>query len=426
VTYAALSASVVSLPLLVIAVISDPTPSLQRTAFAAAAAIIASLAVGRTIVSAVENGRLFHAAVTDPLTGLHNHRFFHERLDSELEAARRYGESLSVMWVDIDDFTRLNRVAGHAAGDGLLRTVSAVLSSTCAEGDLVCRVGGDEFAVICRGGAPSASAASAERLHAALSSSVAPGALPPGLSGGIAHFPDDAEDAAALAGLAEHAGRWARGHARGRVVAYDAELMGRLETPEEPDAFEARARLGAVRALASAVDARLEASGTRSTAVAALATALARRLGLDEERVASIETAALVHDVGMVALGDPILSKPTTLTSEEVDAVRRHPALGEQVAGAAVPAKVVPWIRHHHERWDGEGYPDGLRAVAIPLESRILAICDAWDAMISERPYRRAMSAADALAELRAGAGSQFDPELVEPLAELVAAFHGL
>lgn len=426
VTYSSLTATVVALPVLVIAAVLAPAATLDRSVYAVAATVLATLAVGRTIVSAIENGRLFHAAVTDPLTGLYNHRYFHERLSSELDAARRSGEPLAVVWIDIDDFTHLNRVAGHAAGDALLQTVASALSSSSCEKGSVCRVGGDEFAIVARDCDAGDAAATAEKLHAALIASVAPGATPPTVSGGIACFPDHGDDPVALAAMVEHTARWAHGHTKGRVIAYDRDVMGEPESGEGPEAFEERSRLGAVRALASAVDARLETSGTRSATVAALATALARHLGLGDERVKQIETAALVHDVGMVSLGDEILGKPGPLTESEREAVRRHPVLSEQIAGGAVPPSITPWIRHHHERWDGTGYPDGLRAVAIPLEARILAICDAWDAMISQRPYRGAMTAAEAVAELRACAGTQFDPELVEPLITLVEAFHGL
>lgn len=424
-TYLALGVSVIGLPgLLVAAVLTSAWG--DRTVYIVAAAVIAALTVGRTILSAVENGRLFHTAVGDPLTGLYNHRYFHERLCAELDEAQRYGEPLSVAWVDIDDFGRFNRLAGHSAGDDVLRAVAGAVTSACEERCIASRVGGDEFAVIGRGSDVDKASAVAERLGSALREAFSDGAVVVTVSGGIVTYPLDGDDATTLARRAEHTARWARRHRKGQVVHYDAALVGETEPEEAPAALEERTRLGTVRALAAAVDARREASGARSAAVASLSVALARHLGLDEERVRLIETAALVHDVGMVALGDAILTKPGPLSPSETEEMRRHPALGQKIVGASAPAQVGPWIRLHHERWDGEGYPDGLRAVAIPLESRIIAVCDAWDAMISERPYRRAMTPAEAVAELRACAGTQFDPELVEPLVALVGAFHRL
>ncbi len=425
-TYAVLGVSVVALPVLVASAVLAPAGTLDRTVFACAAAFIAALMVGRTIVSAIENGRLFHTSVSDPLTGLYNHRYFHERLAAEIAGAQRYGEQVAVLWLDVDDFTRLNRLAGHAAGDDLLRHVADALTSVAGEHDVVCRIGGDEFAVIARGKNAAEALELGCRIEAALAAS-APGAAAPSLSGGIAMHPTDGEEAAQLAQLAERTSRWAHHRGKGRVLLYDAERIGEAPDSEQGmHEIEEKSRLGTLRALAAAVDARREASGTRSATVAALSGALARQLGLDEERVKLIEVAALVHDVGMVSLSDDLLAKPEALTPEETAEMQRHPALGERIVGASAPPEVVPWIRHHHERWDGDGYPDGLRAVAIPLESRIIGVCDAWDAMISERPWRRAMSATEAVAELRACAGTQFDPELVEPLIRLVEAFYRL
>jgi HD-GYP domain-containing protein (c-di-GMP phosphodiesterase class II) len=317
-------------------------------------------------------------------------------------------------------------LAGHAAGDELLRSVASALRPASVGEGGVYRVGGDEFAIIALGDDAKDPSALIARVEEALESSAKDGATPPTVSGGLTAYPVDGSDSVSLADAAQRMSEWARRHRKGSVVPYDRDLARDTVSEGDLAELEERTHLGTVRALAVAVDARLEASGTRSAAVAALSGALARQLGLDEDRVRMIETAALVHDVGMVALGDGILGKSEPLTPAELEEVRRHPALGERIVGASAPAVIVPWIRRHHERWDGGGYPDGLRAIAIPLEARIIAVCDAWDAMTSERPYRRAKTPAEAVAELRACAGSQFDPELVEPLVRLVEAFHKL
>jgi diguanylate cyclase (GGDEF)-like protein len=423
-TYLALCVTVVALPLLVVAAVVAPVTSSDRVPYIVGALLVAVLAVARTIVSAIENGRLLRTSVSDPVTGLRNHTYFHEHLADGLAAAARYGESVAVVWLDIDDFERFNRLAGHAAGDERLRAIATTLTSCCSERDILCRVGGDEFAVIVSAADPADVEAMVGRLVVGLGESAFAAAAAPTVSGGIACYPQDGDDPIALADSARRAAVWAHGHEKGAVVRYDARIVGEARSDEALGAFEERTRLGTLRALAVAVDARREASGTRSSAVAALSTALARQLGLHEERVALVETAALVHDVGMVAIGDDILSQPDRLTEEQMALVRLHPALAEQIVGASAPPVIVPWIRHHHEWWNGEGYPDGLRAVAIPLESRIIAVCDAWDAMTSERPFRRAMSATQAVAELRACAGTQFDPELVEPFVVLAEAFY--
>jgi diguanylate cyclase (GGDEF)-like protein len=425
-TYAAVGVSVLALPALVaLAVVASPGSS-DRVVYIVAAMAISVLAVGRMILSAVENGRLFKTSVSDPLTGLRNHSYFHERLTAEIEAARRFEEPLAVLWLDIDEFGRFNRLAGHAAGDEVLQSVASALRPAPAGEGGVYRVGGDEFAIIALGDDAKDPSALIARVDEALRSSVKEGATAPTMSGGLAVHPEDGDDSVSLADAAQRMSEWARRRRKGSVVRYDRDLARDTISEGDIAELEERTHLGTVRALAVAVDARLEASGTRSAAVAGLSGALARQLGLDDERVRLIETAALVHDVGMVALGDGILGKSEPLTPAEIEEVRRHPALGEQIVGASAPAAIVPWIRHHHERWDGGGYPDGLRAIAIPLEARIISVCDAWDAMTSERPYRRAKTPAEAVAELRACAGSQFDPELVEPLVRLVEAFHKL
>jgi len=425
-TYMALAVSVVSLPVLIAAAVISAPGSLDRVVFIIAGGLVAGLTVVRTIVAALENGRLFRTAVTDPLTGLYNHRHFHEQLASELEVARRFGEPLTVMWADIDGFGRFNRLAGHVAGDELLLVVARALGSACIKGAVACRVGGDEFAVVARGGDCGAATAMGERLRAELRSSVDGDATPPTVSIGVACYPGDGDDATALAGAAERASGWAREHGKDRVFVYDPELVGDRDIAERLGEIEERTNIGTLRALAVAVDARRQTAGTRSATVSALAAALARQLGLDDERARLIELAALVHDVGMISLPDEILAKPGPLDAAETAQMRRHPELGEQIVAASAPPRIVPWIRHHQERWDGEGYPDGLRAVAIPLEARIIAVCDAWTAMTSDRPYRNAKSPAEAVAELRACAGTQLDPELIEPFVKLVEAFHKL
>jgi two-component system, cell cycle response regulator len=148
-------------------------------------------------------------------------------------------------------------------------------------------------------------------------------------------------------------------------------------------------------------------------AVAQMAAGVARRIGLDGEQLHAVIRAAELHDVGKIAVPDEILNKPGALTEPELEVMRRHAVVGEEILSGFEPAAVAALVRSSHERWDGSGYPDGLRGEAIPLGARIIAICDAYDAMTNERPYRPARSAAEAVEELRHGAGRRFDPALV-------------
>jgi HD-GYP domain-containing protein (c-di-GMP phosphodiesterase class II) len=201
---------------------------------------------------------------------------------------------------------------------------------------------------------------------------------------------------------------------RNRSVVFQAartvartERTGRAEAP--PEAY-----LGCVLALAAALDARDPSTRDHARKVGRYAAAIATRLGLTGDRVELVRVAGLVHDVGQVGVPDAVLLKPGPLGPDEWAEVRRHPEIGARVLAHPVPGEVREWVLRHHERPDGLGYPDGLRGAAIPLEARILAVADAYEAMTSDRPYRRALSPEMARDELVAGVDSQFDARVVE------------
>ena len=178
----------------------------------------------------------------------------------------------------------------------------------------------------------------------------------------------------------------------------------------------------AVGALAAAIDARDNYTHVHSEQVVALATGVARRLGLPERDIELIRDGAMLHDVGKVAIPNEILYKPGPLDAAEWTVMREHPVIGERIILRTPElVELAPIVRHEHERWDGDGYPDGLRGTDIPVGSRVILACDAYNAMITARPYREPMSDADARAELEAGAGSQFDPDVVTALLDVLA-----
>jgi diguanylate cyclase (GGDEF)-like protein len=413
-TYAALTLTVLALPVLVWLAASAPSGSLDQVVFAVGAVLLGLLMTARTVLDAIENGRLFHRSVTDPLTGLFNHRYFHERLAAYLELTDRFDEPLAVISLEIDDFDAVNRRYGHGVGDEVLQRVGAALRTACRTSDVVCRVGGDEFSVIVRDCDAAGALATALRIQTELRRIAPPDAKPVTASIGIACSPVNGQSADTLTRLADGAAYWVKQHGKDQAIVYDPRFVNELSAEDHIRAMEERTQLGTVRALAVAVDARNEGTRTRSSVVGGLAANLARQLGLAEERVRLIETAALLHDVGMIALGDDIIDKPGPLDADEWTQVRQHPALGEQIVGATMPDIALPWIRHHHERWDGHGYPDRLRAVAIPLEARIIGVCDAWAAMTSTRPYRPALSVEEAAREMRSESGTHFDPAVVD------------
>jgi diguanylate cyclase (GGDEF)-like protein len=328
----------------------------------------------------------------DPLTGALNRRGFDERFAAELSRAVRDGTPLGLLLVDLDDFKGTNDRLGHAAGDEQLRWGVRTMSATLRPSDAVGRLGGDEFAVLAPGAGPAETAALAARLHAALA-----GGAP--ASVGVASYPSDGLDADALHQVADldlYAVK--HGRTKRRTSAGPSELSW-------------------ATTLARAVDERMALRHEHSLAVARHAALIGEGLGFSEDALAALRLAAILHDVGKIAVPEAVLRKPEPLTAAERTLVERHPGAGaDMVARIDGLAEIAPWVRHSHEHVDGSGYPDGLAGADIPLEARILLVADAFDAMTSERPYSPAMPVDDALAELRRCAGREFDSECVDLL----------
>src|SRR3954471_7172284 len=332
-------------------------------------------------------------ALTDSLTGLGNRRALTralEQLDDDT--------ALVLALFDLDGFKTYNDTYGHPAGDVLLTRLGANLSAYFGASGGVFRMGGDEFCALFE---PRGRELSTLLDGAAMALSEQGEGFYIGCSYGAITLPDEARDAAEALKIADQR-MYAQKHA-GRTSA----------SRQSKDVL--------LRALSE----RSPELGGQGNAVAALAEATARRLGLDRAVLEIVRHAAELHDVGKVAIPDDILLKPGPLTDEEWSFIRRHPVAGERIIAAA-PAlgAVAKLVRASHERWDGTGYPDKLGGDDIPLGSRIIAVADAFDAMTSGRPYRQAISQEEAVAELRACAGSQFDAIVVDAfcgaLAELV------
>jgi diguanylate cyclase (GGDEF)-like protein/putative nucleotidyltransferase with HDIG domain len=394
-------------------------PAFMRM-FLTCTAISAGAVALRTLLTVVDNDHLLNRSTTDPLTGLYNHRHFHERLATAVSAAERFGERAAVAVVDIDDFARAN-AAGHAVGDEMLCAVASCIRASLSPTDVVCRLGGDEFGIVFPGRDAAHAADSVRRALMAVRTVTDPLGVPLTASAGVAGFPEHAGDHETLLVRADGAQYWAKYHGKGSVVVYDPEIVTALDVEERIRDLETGMELGTVRALATAVDARSPGMEHHSRNVAALAVLFAREMGLDERTATLIEVAALVHDVGKIGIPDRVLHKRGRLNAQETLIVREHSALGERVLRSTRLQQVLPWVRHHHERWDGTGYPDGLKGEEIPLEARVLAVCDAYDAMVCERPYRPALTKPAALQEIDLNLGSQFDPALGERFLRMAA-----
>ncbi|HET6448964.1 MAG TPA: diguanylate cyclase, partial [Conexibacter sp.] len=360
--------------------------------------------------------RLSDAARTDPLTQLPNRRGFRELLDLELERARRSGAPMSVLVGDLDHFKDVNDRAGHHVGDAVLRQVAALLREGVRKLDAAARIGGEEFAVILPGSDAPAAFAVAERLRCHVRDAFADATVPVTISFGIASHPQHAETASSLVRAADEALYGAKQSGRNRSVIYSLALRELARDGrggrEERD-VEAERYLAVVLDLAEAVDVRFSGSARHSETVGRYAELMARELGFSERRIGRVRLAGLLHDVGKVGVPDAILRKPGALTDDERAVILRHPELGAQILEHPSLADVQAWVVAHHERPDGTGYPHGLSGEALPLEARIVAVADAYEAMTSDRSYRDAIGHTNARAELRRHAGTQFDGDVV-------------
>jgi diguanylate cyclase (GGDEF)-like protein len=350
------------------------------------------------------------AARTDALTGLLNHGAMQVRMREEIARADREGAPLSLVIVDLDDFKRVNDQHGHQAGDQLLRSVATLLQAELRPYDLVARYGGDEFVVLLPGSDEATACTVAERVRDAVAAE-----LGRGCSLGVAEWRDRL-DADALLEHADHALLLAKRTGKGRL------------TVASPDVERELALLGAqhsspavVQALAAAIEERDGYTREHSDEMVRLARGVAMILGMHSEQVERIAHAAQLHDVGKLEVPSEILSKRGSLTPGEWEVMADHPVAGERIL-QRIPdlAAIAPIVRHEHEHWDGSGYPDGLRGRMIPIGSRVVLACDAFRAMTAERPYRAAMSRAQAVSELQRGAGTQFDPDVVDALLDLL------
>jgi diguanylate cyclase (GGDEF)-like protein len=365
--------------------------------------------------------RLANLASSDPLTGLANHRAFHDRLHAEYERARRHNRELSLVVLDLDHFKRINDTHGHQVGDRVLIEVAGRLTAEARTGEMIARVGGEEFAWLLPETDDLGAWQAAERAREAIKGGPVAGLEGLTHSAGVCSLAH-ADSPEELLRLADGALYWAKAHGRDISVRYTPEVVQALSAEDRAERLERSLALNAVRVLARAVDARDPFTQRHSERVAELAARLAEHLGWSADRVKRLREAGLVHDVGKIGISDAILLKPARLTPEEYARVKTHAALGAQIVSEALSAEQVSWVRHHHERHDGAGYPDGLAGEGIPDGARLLSLADAWDAMISKRPYRQSRTPSAALAECRRGAGGQWSPEVVAALLDLWAA----
>ena len=357
------------------------------------------------------------AASTDALTGLLNHGAMQVRVREEIARAARDRLPLSCVLIDLDNFKRVNDELGHPAGDALLRRVADALRAEVRPYDQVARYGGDEFVLVLPGTEEQAARAVAERVQQRVRAGSPRSPHGPGgsCSIGLAAWeaPMGADE---LLAAADRALLLAKRTGKGRVAVANPDAEEELARLQDSDGSPA-----AVQALAAAIDARDSRTAGHSEQVVRLSAGVAMLLGLKADAVERVGHGALLHDVGKLGIPPEILQKDGVLDDAEWDVMAQHPVIGEGILRRLPQlAPLAPIVRHEHEHWDGSGYPDGLAGTQIPVGSRIILACDAYVAMTAQRPYRAALAQADAVAELRALSGTQFDPQVVEALLDLL------
>jgi diguanylate cyclase (GGDEF)-like protein/putative nucleotidyltransferase with HDIG domain len=352
-----------------------------------------------------------HLAEHDPLTGLRNRREFEPRIVRRM--AGDAGASLLVC--DLDNFKRVNDSLGHQAGDDVLRRFAEVLRRCTRGSDVPTRLGGEEFAVVLPGTPGDEALIVAERLRLAVRAEFLGFATPVSVSVGIAASSDELDTASNLLRAANRALYAAKRLGRDRCVLYHAETLSLLEDLRDAGGASDD-QLAAAMLLAETLDLRDGGTARHSQTVGRLCEMVARELGWPAVRAERLRAAGVLHDIGKLGISDKVLQKPHGLDVGEWEEIRRHPEIGARILEHAHLRDIAVWVLRHHERFDGRGYPDGLAGEAIPIEARVLAVADAYEAMIADRPYRDGLTAHAAEAELRESAGTQFDPDVVDAL----------
>lgn len=361
----------------------------------------------------------------DILTGCHSHRYFQERLNTEIERAYRYNRQLALAMFDLDDFKEFNNQYGHAKGDQLLKKFTEMCRSDIRIIDILARYGGEEFVVILPEAGTNEAEAVANRIREAFHKEIN-SSFPEGptvtVSIGITAYPEHGQTRHSLVLNADTALYHAKQTGKNKAVIYEESLKKNYRaTTEKLKAMLNDNHMEAIEALSTAVDAKDHYTRGHSDSVTRYSVALAQKMGLSKEETENLRAAALLHDIGKIGTPDAILRKPGPLKIDEWHIIEDHPRIGSEILEKVQQLNsIVPAVRHHHERFDGLGYPNGLSGKSIPLISRIIALADSYDAMTSERTYRKALSSEDAIEEIKRCAGTQFDPDLIDMFVEIV------
>ena len=404
---------------------------------------------------ALHNARAYQSAldqaITDGLTGLKTHRYFMEALDGEWRLSTRTGRPFSVIMMDLDGFKRVNDHGGHLEGDKVLAAVATLLDARSRQSNVVARYGGDEFALLMPETTTEKAEILAERLRAALEADHFLRAHGVTASFGIATFPDHGPTQGEIVSLAD-SGMYLAKNCNGNCVKVASLSIAAGNAERDQELLEAylgvavkrmfstgneafshyrhkfkqmKPLLDTITALAFAVEAKDPFTRGHSEEVSRWAAKIALQVGLSEAEIEDIKLAGIIHDVGKIHVPDPLLVKPTLLTAQEYEIVKSHAAWGAKIVEPLKVTAIERIVRHHHEAFDGQGYPDNLKGDQIPLGARIMTVADAFQAMVSARPYRKARPVEEALAELQRCRGTQFDPFVVDAFLRSIQSLGG-
>ncbi|CAH2214400.1 conserved protein of unknown function [Tepidibacter aestuarii] len=368
-----------------------------------------------------ENKSLRLISNTDGLTSLYNHRYFYECFNDKIKSGRR---AITVLFCDIDKFKLINDIHGHNTGDIILKEVGNIIRELVQEKGLIFRYGGEEFVVMMDNYTMEKSFDLSENIRTNIIKSKKiqqySGDLPVTISIGMASYPDDSIDAKDLIEKADKAMYFAKQNGRNQCCIYN-EKIDEIITQDSAEFAKQETLIDSAFAISAAIDAKDVYTGKHSELVTRYSLLLAEKLQLSVRDKYILRIGSLLHDCGKIGIPDDIIHKPTRLTYEEFNIIKNHTILGYNIAKHIVKNPIIiSCVRNHHERWDGNGYPDGLAGQDIPVHARIVCVADAYHAMVSDRPYRKALSQNEAFKELRKNKGTQFDPDLVETFIETV------
>lgn len=387
------------------------------------------------------NEKLKHLVLKDPSTDLYNHRYLGEAIEAEFYRARRYAHSLSVIMLDLDYFKSINDIYGYQFGDLVLRQLARLLKSLVRRYDIVIRYGGEEFIIV----SPGTNRALALNLSQRLLETInlynfgnKKHTVKLKLSISVASYPEDKTNKGIdLVKITEHILSKAKEYGGNRVLSsldMKAERPVITEESEEKsdvkflkeriDKVTRRANqnlIEAIFAFAKTLEVKDHYTGEHAERTVQYATEIAQEIGLTKDEIECIRQAAILHDLGKVGISENILRKKSKLTKKEFEEIKKHPQIAVDILRPIhFLHPILPPILYHHARWDGKGYPDRLKGEEIPIGARIVAIADVYQALISDRPYRKAFSKIEAIQIIKQGSGTQFDPNIVNVFIRVV------